>query len=58
MWVWFINWGVECGCGLLIGAWHVGVVIMVPETIKFSKKLRPMIVSCLIPHTICECLHM
>ena len=29
------------GCGLSIGAWHVGVVIMVPETI--SKKLRPMI---------------
>ena len=27
--VWSINW-----------AWHVGVVIMVPETI--SKKLRPM----------------
>ena len=24
-----------------IGAWHVGVVIMVPETI--SKKLRPMV---------------
>ena len=28
------------GCGLSIGACHVGVVIMVPETI--SKKLRPM----------------
>ena len=28
------------GCGLSIGAWHVGVVILVPETI--SKKLRPM----------------
>ena len=32
------------GCGqgrsLSIGAWHVGAVIMVPETI--SKKLRPM----------------
>ena len=28
------------GCGLSIGAWHVGVAIMVPETI--SKKLRPM----------------
>ena len=28
------------GCGLSIGAWHVGVTIMVPETI--SKKLRPM----------------
>ena len=27
------------GCGISIGAWHVGVVIMVPETI--SKKLRP-----------------
>ena len=29
------------GCGLFIGTWHVGVVIMVPETI--SKKLRPII---------------
>ena len=29
MWVWFINWGMACGCGN-----------MVPETI--SKKLRPM----------------
>ena len=28
------------GRGLSIGAWHVGAVIMVPETI--SKKLRPM----------------
>ena len=28
------------GCGLSIGAWHVCVAIMVPETI--SKKLRPM----------------
>ena len=28
------------GCGLSIGAWHVGVVIIVPETI--CKKLRPM----------------
>ena len=28
------------GCGLSIGAWHVGVVILVPETT--SKKLRPM----------------
>ena len=29
-----------CGQGCLsIGAWHVGVAIMVPETI--SKKLRP-----------------
>ena len=28
------------GRGLSIGVWHVGVVIMVPETI--SKKLRPM----------------
>ena len=28
------------GCGLSIGAWCVGVVIMVPETI--SKKLRPI----------------
>ena len=28
------------GHGLSIGAWHVGAVIMVPETI--SKKLRPM----------------
>ena len=28
------------GCGLSIGAWHVGVAIMVPKTI--SKKLRPM----------------
>ena len=28
------------GCGLSIGVWHVGVLIMVPET--GSKKLRPM----------------
>ena len=28
------------GCGLSIGAWHVGVFIMVPKT--GSKKLRPM----------------
>ena len=28
--MWFINWGVACGCGN-----------MVPETI--SKKLRPMV---------------
>ena len=32
--------GCDQGCGLSIGAWNVGVVIMVPETI--SKKLRPM----------------
>ena len=45
MWVWFINWGLACGCGLLIGAWDVGVVVMVPETI--CKKLRPMCVQVL-----------
>ena len=28
------------GCGLSVGVWHVGVVIMVPETI--SKKLSPI----------------